>query len=207
MTEGHMHQAIFCASVSLWAACAPSLSDGDGARCSEVLACDDGFTCYRGFCLPEAESPAAPATVVDVHPDDAGALEADAGRQLDTDAGAAPRPGELTPAPPDPKPAPPSRATSASDAAVGPEAGPAASPDAGASADAGAAQASDAAMIPVLDGFVLPEGCKLKECCQEAQRAAEREQEEEDEKEEDRAGKACGCDDPQLFSALLCSAL
>src|SRR5689334_17376838 len=49
---GHMCKAIICASV-LSVACAPNLSEGEGARCSEAVACGAGLSCYRGFCLPE----------------------------------------------------------------------------------------------------------------------------------------------------------
>src|SRR5262245_59801745 len=82
-----MRKAILCASVSLIVACAPRLSDGEGARCSETIACDEGSWCYRGFCLPETASPAEapPATPADADDDAASgtALAPDAGTGAD----------------------------------------------------------------------------------------------------------------------------
>lgn len=234
-----MHKAIICTSVSLFLACAPSLSDGEGARCSAALACDEGFSCYRGFCLPDSESvedSSAPVRVDELQ-SDAGAPVADAaGGTAPSASAASPSSAAPTSAPPaSAAPAPSGESNAASkpapapkpndNAAARPPAASAASdagappPDTGAPvADAGtrpnvdaAVPASDAGAPPVLDpaalldALGLPVDCSLMDCCKEAQRAVERVQKGEEEKPEN-SGK-CGCENSQLFSTLVCSAV
>jgi hypothetical protein len=181
-----MHKAMICTSVSLLLACAPSLSDGDGARCSAMLACDEGFSCYRGFCLPESGSaldaspPSAPAAVP--------APGADAGAT--STPAPAPKPNDDAAARPPATTAPDAGAPPQVDAAVPP------APDAGALLDLDPAALLDALGVPV--------DCSLIECCREAQRAVERAEKGDEDEEEENSGK-CGCGDAQLFSTLLCS--
>jgi hypothetical protein len=84
--------------------------------------------------------------------------------------------------------------------------GPGAPPE----VDAAVPPAPDAGALPgldpaaLLDALGLPVDCSLIECCREAQRAVERAEKDDEERED--SGK-CGCEDAQLFSTLLCSAV
>jgi hypothetical protein len=50
---------ILSMSATLGVGCAPDITDNAAARCAGATQCDDGFQCYRGFCVADDRVPAS----------------------------------------------------------------------------------------------------------------------------------------------------
>lgn len=184
-----MRQVAWLLATCLLLSCAPDLAANGAERCDENDPCEQGSSCYRGFCVADAIDASQPKQEIEeiepVQTADAGMslLNTDAG---DTDpvrdAGAVVDAGSSPPSPPPD---------------AGREQKPVPVPQ-----DAGARDAGPPPLV-----ISVPDAghasCTFKSCCQEAQHASDS-GEKLDGRWTFKKGK-CGCADADLVAALGCS--
>jgi hypothetical protein len=172
-------------------ACAPDLDANAAERCHEHAACSAGASCYRGFCVPDADDDASTP-----NPDtDPAQIDLDAGQGLLSSDSASASLADVG-----------SIASDAHAVDTGATATPEtdAAPRTGTERDAGVSTSAPRAK-PAPDAPMPPANspCTLTTCCEEAKKAYEA-GEKRDGRWNLKKGK-CGCSDPDLFESFPCT--